>query len=189
MNILKVNNPQKVSLNNSHNDTATTINVATKEVQRKGYSQGLYYDRENKYEGQYQYWNPTENRINLNTKVSVNLPEEFSVYVETNKATYNFEVTNETETTTTEIILITEAEGDTLETLRLYNDNWVADIFTTTTTAVTEFAESVSTSVSAVGGMFYQNGQMTFLGTLSLLTVGTLLVMWAVRTIRRLIGR
>lgn len=68
-------------------------------------------------------------------------------------------------------------------------DNWIADIFTTTTTAVTEFTESVSTSVSAVGGMFYQGGQMTFLGTLSLLTAGTLLVMWAVRTIRRLIGR
>lgn len=189
MNILEVKNPQKVSLTSSHNDTATTISVDVFEVENTGYSQGVYYDSKNEYEGQYQYWNSFEERINVNTKKNVNLPKEFSVYIKTNKATYNFEVANETEIETTKIILISGGEGDTLETLRLYTDNWVADIFTTTTTAVTEFAESVSTSVSAVGGMFYQGGKMTFLGTLSLLTAGTLLVMWAVRTIRRLIGR
>lgn len=91
----------------------------------------------------------------------------------------------------TGIILTKLGKPTEIETINvsIKQGNWVADIFSTTTTAVTEFAESVSTSVSAVGGMFYQGGQMTFLGTLSLLTAGTLLVMWAVRTIRRLIGR
>ena len=90
---------------------------------------------------------------------------------------------------TVQIIGLTDANTINDFYFRAYEKTAIEAIFTTTTTAVTEFAESVSTSVSAVGGMFYQGGQMTFLGTLSLLTAGTLLVMWAVRTIRRLIGR
>ena len=127
--------------------------------------------------------------IDFEWKENIYFETGFSLNNQKYKYEGNIQYRSNAKKVTIDIIGLNDANTINNFYFKAYEKTAIEAIFTTTTTAVTEFAESVSTSVSAVGGMFYQNGQMTFLGTLSLLTAGTLLVMWAVRTIRRLIGR
>ena len=67
--------------------------------------------------------------------------------------------------------------------------SFAGTLFTGVSSVVTNFGKSVSECVSSVGSMFYANGNMTFLGTCSLLVSGVALVFWAFRMIKRLVVR
>lgn len=71
----------------------------------------------------------------------------------------------------------------------------IAEIFTTITTAITNFASAVGSAITSVAAMFYDPaansgaGEITFLGTLLLIGVGCAVVYWGFRLIKGLIGR
>lgn len=194
MNILEVNNLEFVQTDTKKSEPYVNFDTRQNvvEADTSYLSNGAYYleEREN-IQGK-PYGSPSNNWLRI-TNTNWTLTEDCYIEIVLDKKTIKSKLNLDDRLKeiegTSYIVLQNNNNYGNVQKIRIYKENWVADIFTTTTTAVTEFAESVSTSVSAVGGMFYQGGQMTFLGTLSLLTAGTLLVIWAVRTIRRLIGR
>lgn len=68
----------------------------------------------------------------------------------------------------------------------------INDIFGAIGDSVTAFSTALSSSVSSITSMFYttgENGGLTVLGTLVLITVGVGLVYWAFRLIKGLLHR
>lgn len=63
----------------------------------------------------------------------------------------------------------------------------VNDIFETIGAVITNFAQVVGNGFSGVISIFYNEGGLTLVGTLSLITLGVAVVYWAFRLVMRLI--
>lgn len=63
----------------------------------------------------------------------------------------------------------------------------VNDIFETIGTVITQFAQVLGNGFSGVISIFYNEGGLTVVGTLSLIALGVGLVYWAFRIVQRLI--
>ena len=63
----------------------------------------------------------------------------------------------------------------------------VGAIFQTVTTVITQFLTSLSTAFTGITSLFYNEEQLTFLGTMLLIGAGVGLVYWVFYVIMRLV--
>lgn len=70
--------------------------------------------------------------------------------------------------------------------------NIISDLFTAVGSAISSFAQALSTGITSVTSMFYttgENGGLTFLGSLLAIALGVGVVYWVFGLIRGLIAR